>query len=83
MELHLKSLLSQAEEGVMKSVQGDAIPSQDATTETPPITNPDTLDYVAELKATIDSYRNRIFQLLQSCPASTPLPDLAIRYDEL
>ena len=38
---------------------------------------------MAELKATIDRYRHSIFKLLQSYPASTPLPDLTARYDEL
>ena len=68
----------------MKSLKGDtAVPSQGATTEKPPTVNLAIAQYVAELKATINKYRSSIFQLLQSCPASTPLPDLTTRYDEL
>ena len=64
-ELHLKSLLSQVKEGVMKSVQGDtAVSSQGASKETRPIANPAMVRYVAELKATIDKHHDSIFQLL-------------------
>ena len=38
---------------------------------------------MAEIKATFDSYRNSIFQLLQSCPTSAPLPNLTTHYDKL
>jgi hypothetical protein len=48
----------------MKSVQGD-IADQGAPQETPPTKNPAVARYVAEFKATIDRYRNSIFQLLQ------------------
>ena len=83
LESHLKSLLSQVKEGVMKSVQGETvIPSQDMITGTPSTTNPAILHYKA-VKAAIDSYRNSIFQLLKLCPASAPLPDLITCYDKL
>ena len=81
-ESHLKSLLSQVKEGVMKSVQGDTA-DQSAPQETPPTKNPAVAVYVAELKVTIDRYRDSIFELLQSCPASTLLPDLTACYDKL
>jgi hypothetical protein len=84
LESHLRSLLSQAKEGVMKSEQGDTrVPSQDATTEAPPTANPAIMHYMAELRATIDKYRDSIFQFLQSCHASAPLPDLTTHYDKL
>ena len=79
LESHLKSLLSQVEEGVMKWVQGDTAVSK----ETCPSVNPAAGRYVAEYRATIDKYPNSIFQLLQLCTASTPLPDLTACYDKL
>jgi hypothetical protein len=84
LELHLKSFLSQVEEGAMQSVKKDNdVPSQSAPQETPPTKNPASALYVAEFKATIARYRDSIFQLLQSSPTSTPLPNLTAHYDEL
>ncbi len=82
LESHLKYLLSQVKEGVMKSVQGDTA-VQGALKKTPPTVNPAVARYVAELKATIDRYRDSIFQLLQLSPVSAPLPDLTAHYDKL
>ncbi len=59
------------------------LPLQVAHHDTPPIENPALALYVAELKATLARYRDSIFQLLQSSPISTPLPDLTARYDQL
>jgi hypothetical protein len=84
LESHLKSLLSQVEEEVMQSVQEDNdVPSQGTHHETPPTKNPASALYVGEFKATIARYRNSIFQLLQTSPASAPLPDLTACYDKL
>ena len=83
-ESHLKSFLSQAEEGVMQSVMEDNdVPPQGAHHDTPPNENPASALYVAEFRATIARYCDSIFQLLQSSPVSAPLPDLTAHYDEL
>ena len=83
-ESHLKFLLSHVEEGVMQSEQEDNdVPSQGAHQETPPAKNPDLALYVTEFKATIVRYRGSILQLLQTSPASAPLPDLSVSYDKL
>ncbi len=82
-ESHLKSLLSQGEEGVMRSVKEVNVPPQGAHQDTPPNENPALALYVAEFGATIASYRDSIFQLLQSSPMSTLLPNLTAHYDEL
>ena len=71
-------------EGVMQSVKEDNdVPSQSAHQETPPTENLALALYVAEFKATNARYRDSIFQLLQSSPASAPLPDLTAHHDEL
>ncbi len=57
------------------------LPPQVAHHDTLPNENPASALYVAELKATLARYRDSIFQLLQSSPISTPLPDLTARYD--
>ena len=82
-DLHLKSFLSQVEEGVMQSVKEVNVPPQGAHQDTPPNKNPASALYVAEFRATIARYCNSIFQLLQSSPISAPLPDLTAHYDEL
>ena len=71
-------------EGVMQSVKEDNdVPSQSAHQETPPTENPALALYVAEFKATNARYRDSIFQLLQSSPASAPLLDLTAHYDKI
>ncbi len=82
-ESHLKSPLFQVEETAVQSIQEVNAPPQVAPHDTPPIKNPASAQYVAELKATLARYRDSIFQLLQSSPVSTPLPDLTARYDQL
>jgi hypothetical protein len=82
-ESHLKSLISQVKETVVQSLQKVNAPPQVAHHDTPPIENPALALYVAELKATLASYHDSIFQLLQSSPISTPLPDLTAHYDQL
>ncbi len=82
-ESHLKSLLFQVKETVVQSLQEVNAPPQVAHHDTPPIKNPASALYVAELEATLARYRDSIFQLLQSSPISTPLPDLTARYDQL
>jgi hypothetical protein len=59
------------------------LPPQVADQDTPPNKNPASALYVAELKATLARYHASIFQLLQSSPISTPLPDLTAHYDQL
>ena len=56
---------------------------QCAQIDIPPIENPASALYEAELKATLTRYRDSIFQLRQSSPTSTPLPDLTALYDQL
>ncbi len=80
-ESDLKSLLSQVEETVVQSLQEVNAPPQVAHQDTPPNKNPASALYVAELKATLTRYRDS-FQLLQSSPISTPLPDLTAHYDQ-
>jgi hypothetical protein len=83
-ESHLKSFLSQVEEGVMQSVKEDNdVPPQGTHQDTPPSKNPASALYVAEFRATVARYRDSIFQLLQSSPVSAPLPDLTAHYDKL
>jgi hypothetical protein len=82
-ESHLKSLLSQVEETVVQSLQEANAPPQVAHQDTPLNKNPALALCVAELKATLARYRDSIFQLLQSSPISTPLPDLTAHYDQL
>jgi hypothetical protein len=83
-ESHLKFLHAQAEEGVMEFVRKEPVtPSQEPCPETSSTTHYALLHYKAELRAAIDSYRDKIFQLLMSRPTSDPLPDLTNHYDEL
>ncbi len=82
-ESHLKSLLSQVEEGVMQSVKEVNVPPHSAHQDTPPNKNPVSALYVAEFRATVARYRDSIFQLLQSSPIFAPLPDLTAHYDKL
>ncbi len=82
-ESHLKSLLYQVEERVMQLFEEVNVPPQGAHQDTPPKENPALALYVAEFRATVARYRNSIFQLLQSSPISTPLPDLTAHYDKL
>ncbi len=83
-ESHLKSLLAQAEEGVMEFIWEEPVtPLQEPCPETSSTMHSALLHYEAELQAAIDNYRDNIFQLLMLCPTSAPLPDLTNCYDKL
>jgi hypothetical protein len=85
LELHLKILHNQAEEGAMEFIQMESTQTAQGPSQpdAPSTTHSALSHYKAELQAAINSYRDNIFQLLMLSPTSDPRPDLSICCDEL